>query len=195
MARKRKELIALSEITIDPQYRVRSRLYEPTIELFQELYTDDPDQLPPIAAIREGTKIIIVAGFHRLEGAKRAGLKEIWCTILDGDEKVGLWHAIGSHKHGRPITLGDLKNVVLLALDSFPDKKPVEIAKQVGCPVKYVRKIRDERRDRKIRAIFSEKRGVFRDMFWKTYFSPSDEKIRQYCRDIQVLFDIEDDDD
>lgn len=184
-ARKEK----ITSILTDARFQTRDSLHKPTIDMYKELYEEAPDRLPPIVVIRIGKKLYVIEGFHRLEAARRAKLKEISVVIIDGDETDGLWHALGSNRHGLQLSEGDMIKAIDMALDSFPNETNVAIAKQVGCTEGYVRK----RKKIRTGTISDKEVGVMLDEIRDKYPRFSVDQKTLFRDEVEGVFESTDD--
>jgi len=93
---------------------------EEAIERYREVYAKDgADALPPLVVFKDGSGAPIVAdGCHRLEAAKRAGLKWLFFIVKKGDRRDAvLFAATGAnHEHGLPLTNADKRHAVATLL-------------------------------------------------------------------------------
>jgi hypothetical protein len=91
--------------------------------------------LTPITVLG-GEPPVIVTGFKRVEAAKRLGVTEVPCLLLNIDAKKALLTAINDNL-GRPLNTIEKINCVqrMLALE-FPAEEIYEVAQMVGLPVR-----------------------------------------------------------
>jgi ParB-like chromosome segregation protein Spo0J len=74
--------IQLAALRLD--FQTPDCLKESTVLEYAALL-DETGVLPPVHVMFDGTTYFLADGFHRLEAAKRAGLKEIDAEILPGN--------------------------------------------------------------------------------------------------------------
>ena len=84
-------------------------------------------------------KYVLLGGYHRLEGARRAGLTKIKVRVFHGSEVDAFQIAIqDNNTHGLKLSPGDKKYTIEKTLLRFPDKPYREIARELRCAVSYV---------------------------------------------------------
>lgn len=136
--------IALDDIVELEELQVRAQMDDATIEDYAEAMGRG-EHLPPVVVFDDGTRLVLASGFHRLQAARRAELKEIDAEIRSGDVKAALWCALGANsRHGRRLSPGDKAKAVLIALREFADKSQAIVAEHVGCTQPYVSKIKTQ---------------------------------------------------
>ncbi len=134
----------LSDIRIDGGTQSRERLCEDTVADYSEAMKAG-DQFPPIVVFCDGSDNWLADGFHRFHAARKAGLSELQADMRTGTRQDALWHAIGANKaNGQRPSRGDVRNAVLLALRTWPEKSLRDIAAQIGCSFNHVGNLRRE---------------------------------------------------
>ncbi len=88
IAEKTPEEISLDKISNDTKYQVRETLDEETITEYREIYKENPSHMLPLTLVRDGEKFVCIAGFHRVEAARRAKRKTIAAIVIEGSEEV-----------------------------------------------------------------------------------------------------------
>lgn len=138
------EEVLIKDITVDPKYQTRvDGLDEETVEEYRAIYAESPGQMMPIVLVRINGTLYLVAGFQRIEAAKRAGCESIRAIVIDGDEKTAMREALGSNKHGLRLSNGDKKKSIIMAVQTFPNYSNGRIAELIGCSESYVRKVKE----------------------------------------------------
>jgi hypothetical protein len=88
---------------------------------------------------RKTGEYVLLGGFHRLEGATRAGLTKIQVRVFHGLEADAYQVAIqDNNTHGLKLSLGDKKYTIEKIVLRFPDKPYREIARELKCSVSHV---------------------------------------------------------
>ena len=98
-------------------------------------------QIPSIVVWydRKTGEYVLLGGFHRLEGAIRAGLNKIQVRVFHGSEADAFQVAIqDNNTHGLKLSLGDKKYTIEKIVLRFPDKPYREIARELKCSVSHV---------------------------------------------------------
>lgn len=117
---------------------------------------------PPVRAVFDGTKYIVVDGFHRLHALSLMGRPTVTVEYVDGDLADAQYLALRSNtKHGLPRSNADKEKVVTAAL-SHPltrDLSDNQIAQICGVSRSFVGAVRDPA-VRKRQAINNEKRII-----------------------------------
>jgi len=102
------------------------------------------DKFPPIVVFREGDKLYVADGFHRIAAAGKNDFKDIEAEIHEGTRLDALWYALGANRqHGQRLSAKDREHAVKMAIKEFPDKSLRDVADRIGCSHEYVRKIKD----------------------------------------------------
>jgi len=97
------EKISLDLIDILPDVRVRFTMYPSRVEYFKELLEDG--KVDPILVARNGSRYILIDGWHRLEAATQLGQKTIEAKAEDIPESERMVRAYTVNaKHGQPLT-------------------------------------------------------------------------------------------
>jgi hypothetical protein len=140
-------LITITDITTDPRCQPRESMDYATVGEYAEAYATGT-VMPPITVYSDGTTNWLADGFHRVAGARAAGLTEIEATIKDGRLRDATLHAVGANAtHGLRRTNADKRRAVatLLDDDEWSRLSDREIARRCGVTHPFVAKLRDER--------------------------------------------------
>jgi len=100
-----------------------------------------PHQIPLIVVLydRSALEYVLLGGFHRLEGAIRAGLTKIQVRVFHGSASEAFQVAIeDNNSHGLKLSRGDLKYTIEKVLLRDPGKPYREIARELKCAFSYV---------------------------------------------------------
>ena len=141
--------IAIDAIRIDNALQPRAAIDPATVAAYAEIYRDaldedaDPsDALGPLVVYRDGTDAFtLTQGFHRLAAAKAAGLERIAVEIRQGDQHLRLMDALGSNRHGKPLTNADKHRACRLYHDHMPSEAWSDtrtVARLIGCSHAFV---------------------------------------------------------
>ena len=97
------EKINLDLIDVLPDIQVRFSVYPSRVEYFKELLKDG--KVDPILLARNGSRYILIDGWHRLEAATQLGQKAIEAKVEDIPETERVIRAYTANdKHGQPLT-------------------------------------------------------------------------------------------
>lgn len=103
-ARPRK--VALSRITVDHAIEPRFLMSKDALVRYADIYRIAPNTLPPVtlAVVVDGS-LVMVDGFHRLEAARRARMRDIKAVVIEGRTRDELmWLAVEENcRNGLPI--------------------------------------------------------------------------------------------
>jgi hypothetical protein len=140
--------VPIDELVIDPELQCRKRINKRVVEdYFQGMKRGD--KFPPLRAVRVGKQLLLVEGRHRLEAARRRGLKKVKVLVISGTREDAIWLAAAANKdHGLRRTNADKERAVKTAL-AHPRAKGLsdrEIAKHVGVSHQMVSDYRKEGR-------------------------------------------------
>ena len=109
--------IPIAKIKVDETTYPREKLNDEAVEDYGRLMKEGK-KLPPIIVFQEGKKYHLADGWHRLEGAKSFGKKEIEADVRKGSQRDAIQFAVGANdKHGLRRTNADKRRAVLIVLD------------------------------------------------------------------------------
>jgi ParB-like nuclease domain len=123
--------LALDRIHVDPSLQPRVTGLDPehvrTLESAAETW-------PPLVVVRQGGKLVLVDGFHRLAAAQNLGLADVPVeeVALPADSDL---HALAfslNARHGRPLSLADRRTFAERLLRQHPDWADREIGRRCG---------------------------------------------------------------
>lgn len=123
MGELRQVMVMVASIVLDPRLQMREKLDEQTIQHYFEIISEHGWIFPPIKMVNG----FVVDGWHRLEAARRAGLKEVPAIVEEVHNEnpymYALLKAVGANSdHGLPRTNADKRRAVLTFLQSFPEE-------------------------------------------------------------------------
>jgi hypothetical protein len=108
--------VPINDIRTDGNTQTRVTLDQATIEDYAAAYRAG-DELPPVVAFNDGEHLWLADGFHRVEGAKLAGLTEIEADVREGTTRDALAFSAGSNStNGLRRTNADKRRAVQLVL-------------------------------------------------------------------------------
>jgi hypothetical protein len=141
--------VPIDELVIDPKLQCRETMInEDTVEEYLQAMKRG-DEFPPLLAVRAGKQLLLVEGRHRLEAARRLGLKKVKVLVISGTREDAIWLAAAANKdHGLRRTNADKERAVKTAL-AQPRAKGLsdrEIAKHVSVSHQMVSDYRKEGR-------------------------------------------------
>lgn len=115
--------IQVSKITMDPET-------QPRVELNSELLAEYGQELkagtamPPVVIFADGGVLWLADGWHRVLGAKQAGIKEISADIRTGTKRDAILYSVAANAtHGSRRTNADKRRAVLALLKDSEWKK------------------------------------------------------------------------
>lgn len=136
--------IAITKITIDPRLQLRESLNWETVNDYTAAI-EAGENLPPLSVVYDGKHYWLYDGFHRVEGFKGAGRKQIDCDVVEGTFEDALWAALAAnHTHGLRRTNADKRRAVEVALKQWPEKSDRLLARQCGVSPTTVGTARNE---------------------------------------------------
>lgn len=143
--------IAIEKIRTDGGTQSRAQLNEGRIEQYAEAMKAGAE-FPVLRVIHDGSNYWLVDGFHRLEAAKRIGLKTVPVDVGQGTLDEAVWLSLAANKEhdagGLYRSNADKRRAVLAAL-AHPEgqrRSDSGIARHVGVTQQFVSKIRGELR-------------------------------------------------
>ena len=136
----RRELLALSDIVVDPSIQQRAEIDEPHVcDLVAAI--EHGDKLPPLRVYDDGNRRLLARGFHRHEAYRRAGWTTVECDVVDGDRRAAMLDACGDNAdHGLKRSNADKRRAVetLLADPEWGSRSDRWIADTARAPLPFV---------------------------------------------------------
>ena len=103
----------ITDITVNVQTQSRVSINQDTVLEYSEAMTDGA-QFPPIAVFYDGKDHYLADGYHRYFAAKKAGLEDIECTVLNGTLRDAVLYSVGVNaNHGLRRTNEDKRKAVM----------------------------------------------------------------------------------
>lgn len=145
--------VSLNKITQDQGIYPRFHTDVRRIDLFSELL-DCETNFPPIRVVRENGYYILLDGVHRLEAYKKTNKKSITAQVWD----IPIHHrrlaaARFNNNSSQPLKAEELQKAIRDAYEIDEIKDTAEIAREIGCSDRYVRRILKPLRDKEREAI------------------------------------------
>jgi len=138
--------LKLTEITIDSSLQVRESLNQEVINEYSEAIKEGA-KFPAIKVFRVGSRYVLVDGFHRYFGHKKAGFADIEVEIIDGTMREATLYAIGSNPdHGLRLTNADKRKKIMMLLDDveWAEMSNAEMARAAKVSAMTVSRIREQ---------------------------------------------------
>ncbi len=140
--------VPLDRLVIDPGLQMREGLNHDVIDDYAESYRSGRS-MPPLVSFQEAdsSTLLVADGFHRLGGARAAGLQEIEVEIRQGTRRDALFFAASANTgHGMRRTNADKRRGVMVLLDDPEWSKMSNhlIAEHVGVSHMLVGNLRPE---------------------------------------------------
>ncbi|MFV9690130.1 MAG: ParB N-terminal domain-containing protein [Desulfobacteria bacterium] len=133
--------IAIKKVVQDQGIYPRFNTDIERIRLFAELLDCDT-RFPPIKVVRENGFFVLLDGQHRLEAHRQAGKEKIPCEVWKiKKEHRRLAAARFNHMSSKPLTARELQKTIRDAWEIDEIREANEIATQLNCSVRYVRRI------------------------------------------------------
>jgi hypothetical protein len=143
-------ILAVDRIKLDWRAQPRDHVNEDVAtqygELMREGQWDYARSTGPIVVFSDGAEHWLADGFHRVLGAKAAGIAEVLCEVQPGSLRDAQWHSFSANAlHGYPRGRKDVDRILRRI---FEDEKwstePVrDIAEHTGIPATTVFRYRD----------------------------------------------------
>jgi len=136
----------LQYLTLDGGTQPRAEIDAALVEEYAAAWREGAE-FPPVVAVYDGTHYWLADGFHRVHGAKAAGLEQIPAEIRQGSRRDAVLYAVGANAaHGLRRTNADKRRAVETLLrdakwQGWSDRK---IARKCAVDHKTVGRWRDE---------------------------------------------------
>ena len=140
------EPINLDIIRLDGGTQARAQLDDCVIRDYASCMKEGA-QFPPVMVFHDGSDNWLADGFHRVHGAREAGLDSVLADIRQGTRRDAILYSVGANAgHGLRRKNGDLRRavMVLLADPEWSQWSNCEIARRCACSESYVRSLREQ---------------------------------------------------
>ncbi len=143
---KRNEVkkVPLGNINFAEGIQIRVQLDDETVEDYSQAMLVGAE-FPAIVLFqtKPTAEWILADGFHRVEAAKKANLREILAEVRQGDRRAATSYALRANvQHGRRRTNADKRKSVEIALKEFPDQSDRSLAEMCAVDKSLVASIR-----------------------------------------------------
>ena len=134
----------LDVIRIDGGTQPRCQIDEALVAEYAEAYADGAE-FPPVVVFLDGVDHWLADGFHRVHGARRAGLDQVRVDLRSGTLRDAVLYSIGANAaHGQRRNDDDKRKAVLTLLEDeeWAGWSNCEIARRCGVSDPFVGKLR-----------------------------------------------------
>jgi len=136
--------LPISAIRRDGETQQRVEIHPEIVAGYAALMRDGV-VFPPIRAWWDGRHYWLSDGFHRVEAADRAGLRELYCEVRLGTLADAQWDSYAANStHGPRRTAAEIQNVIALALQhsKAASLSNIQIARRLNVAETTVRRWR-----------------------------------------------------
>ena len=136
--------LKITDITISDAMQIRVAMNESTVSDYEELITEGAI-FPAVDVWKNDGANILLAGFHRVEASRRAGLTDIEATVWNFDNaQDALSFACKTNAtHGLRLSSGDKRNAIAKIIAINPELSNIAVAELVGVSDHTVKAQRD----------------------------------------------------
>jgi len=137
-------MIEISRIRIDGGTQPRVELNQETVAEYRDAYKSGA-KLPPVTLFFDGVTYWMTDGFHRLAGARDAGLTTICEDIIPGTLREAILYSLSANsKHGLKRSNADKRKAVMILLNDpeWSNWSSNEIAKRCAVSNHFVDDLR-----------------------------------------------------
>jgi hypothetical protein len=138
-------VVSINRIRTDGGTQTRAALCDNTVAEYGEAYKDGVE-MPPVVVFDDGTDLWLADGFHRVAGAKKAGMESISAEVKEGTARDALLYSAGCNgAHGLRRSKADKEKAVqiLLADEEWANKSDRWIAEKCGVSHTFVASVRE----------------------------------------------------
>lgn len=139
--------IPLKQLVLDKSVNMRPFIDKQTAAEYSQVFRDNPEAMPPIIVFYQvGSRHYVADGWHRVEGARLAGLKTIRAEVRHGDKRAAILYAAGANAfHGVRRSRWYVKQAITTLLKDkvWHQWADTEIAKTCNVSVSTVAKYRE----------------------------------------------------
>jgi hypothetical protein len=136
--------IPLASLELDPATQPRLGLDLTVVADYAEAMAGGAT-FPPVVVYSDGKRYWLADGWHRVAGARQAGLEEVKADVREGGRDEAQWHAVSANQtHGLRRKREDVQRAIELALRNprGAGQSNRQIAAHVGCDDKTVGAVR-----------------------------------------------------
>jgi len=164
------QIVTIKKIRIDCGTQSRKEIDQPTVDEYCEAMLAGAE-FPPVRIFHDGVHYYLADGFHRFHAAQKAKRTGIEAEVTAGTLSDAVLYAVGANdKHGKPRTIEDKRNAVMMMLDNFEwsNWSTAEIARQCNVSEAFVAKQRKGKQPESIKYKNSEGEVIERKVKPKT---------------------------
>ena len=155
--------IPLSKIVQDKDIYPRFQVDPDRINLFSELLECET-KFPPLKVVKENGSYVLLDGFHRMEAYKRTGRCSVETELWDVSRcHARMASARFNNNSSKPLSAGELQQVIIDAYQKDGIKNTDEIAREVACSERYVRKTLQPIRDKERKELETKVKKLMND--------------------------------
>jgi hypothetical protein len=143
-------ILPVDQVKLDWRAQPRDHVNEDVAaqygELMREGQWDYARSTGPIVVFFDGADHWLADGFHRLFGAKHAGIAEVLCEVRQGSLRDAQWHSFSANAlHGYPRGSKDIERILrrIFEDEEWADRPVRDIAEHTGIKKSTVFKYRD----------------------------------------------------
>lgn len=134
----------ITQLKIELQTQSRVAINQDTVTEYADAMMDGV-KFPPVTAVYDGKEYYLADGYHRYFAAKKAGLEEIDCDVMNGTLRDAVLFSVGVNStHGLPRNNEDKRKAVMTILDDveWAEWSDVIIAKKCHVSSAFVGRVR-----------------------------------------------------
>jgi len=138
------QIVTIKKIRIDCGTQSRKEIDQYTVDVYAEAMLEGVE-FPAVRIFHDGIHYYLADGFHRYFAAIKAKRTGIEAEVTSGTLSDAILYAVGANdKHGKPRTVEDKRNAVMMMLDNFEwsSWSTAEIAKQCKVSQPFVAGLR-----------------------------------------------------
>jgi hypothetical protein len=145
--------LPIAALVIDFKHQLRSiegGLDAEAVDRYADAYKSGTE-MPPLLVAPLGTGFAVIGGFHRATAAKKAGLTEVNCEVVEvSDAEAACLASKNNIDHGLPMTKADRRHAAerLLLIPELAELGGRELERRTGIDESVFRKIRREQKER-----------------------------------------------
>ena len=134
----------ITQLKIELQTQSRVAINQDTVTEYADAMMDGV-KFPPVTAVYDGKYYYLADGYHRYFAAKKAGLDDIDCDVMNGTLRDAVLFSVGVNStHGLPRNNEDKRKAVMTILDDveWAEWSDVIIAKKCHVSSAFVGRVR-----------------------------------------------------
>ena len=134
----------ITQLKIELQTQSRVNINQETVAEYADAMMDGA-KFPPVTAVYDGKYYYLADGYHRYFAAKKAGLDDIECDVMNGTLRDAVLFSVGVNStHGLPRNNEDKRKAVMTILDDveWAEWSDAIIAKKCHVSSAFVGRVR-----------------------------------------------------